>query len=265
MFKDGTKKLHILSDFDRTLTKEYVDGKKINSLISILRDEGYLTEDYPEKAKALFAKYHSIEIDHNISISEKKKAMHEWWVKHFELLIKSWLNIRDIEKSVRSNNIIFRKGLKEFLDNLKEKNIPFVVLSSSGLGINSISLALERDSLLHNNTYIVCNDFEWDEEGNMIGYKEPVIHVFNKDETILHEFPFYEKIKERKNVILLGDSIGDLGMVKGFDYDNLITIGFYNELDNKNLDLYREKFDVVITGDADFEYVNKLLKRIIKL
>ena len=169
MFNDGTKKLHILSDFDRTLTKEYVNGKKINSLLSILRDEGYLTENYPEKAKALFAKYHSIEIDHNISISEKKKAMHEWWVKHFELLIKSGLNIRDIEKSVRSNNIIFRKGLKEFLDNLKEKNIPFVVLSSSGLGINSISLALERDSLLHNNTYIVCNDFEWDEGGNMIG------------------------------------------------------------------------------------------------
>jgi hypothetical protein len=33
--KDGAKKLHILSDFDRTLTTAFVDGKSIPSLISI--------------------------------------------------------------------------------------------------------------------------------------------------------------------------------------------------------------------------------------
>ena len=33
-------------------------------------------------------------------------------------------------------------------------------------------------------------------------------------------------LKIRKNVLLLGDHIGDLGMSDGLDYENRISIGF---------------------------------------
>ena len=64
--KQGIDSLHIVSDFDRTLTYASVGGEKIPSIISILRDGNYLSKEYAEKAHALFNKYHSIEIDNNI-------------------------------------------------------------------------------------------------------------------------------------------------------------------------------------------------------
>ena len=64
----------------------------------------------------------------------------------------------------------------------------------------------------------------------MTGYKKTIITSWSKDETVLKEFPeIYNKIKDRKNVILIGDELGDVGMIEGFDYDNLLKIGFLNE------------------------------------
>ncbi|MEW6063334.1 MAG: hypothetical protein AB1571_03120 [Nanoarchaeota archaeon] len=51
--KQGVSKLHVLADFDRTLTKAFVDGKEVPSLISVLRDGNYLTQDYAQKANGL--------------------------------------------------------------------------------------------------------------------------------------------------------------------------------------------------------------------
>jgi hypothetical protein len=96
--KGGAEKIHVLADFDRTLTTAFVDGKSIPSLISVLRDGNYLTPDYAGKANALFEKYHAIEIDSKIPLFEKKKAMLEWWKTHFALLVECGLNKSDLEK-----------------------------------------------------------------------------------------------------------------------------------------------------------------------
>ena len=263
--KDGVEKLHVLADFDRTLTYALVNGKKIPSLISVLRDEKYLTPDYPEKANALYEKYHSIETDLSIPLEEKKKAMEEWWTIHFELLIKSNLSKNDIVKAVESNNIVLRDGLIEFLNTLKINNIPLVVLSSSGLGKEAIELCLEKKRLFLENIHIISNSFEWDESGKAISVKEPIIHTLNKDETAIKNFPeIFEKVKERKNIILLGDSIFDIDMASGFDCKNLIKIGFLNEEIESNLENYKKAFDILILNDSSIEFVNQLLKEIIK-
>ena len=59
----GIEKMQVISDFDKTLTKSIINGEKANSVISILRDENYLTPDYSARAKALFSTYHPFEID----------------------------------------------------------------------------------------------------------------------------------------------------------------------------------------------------------
>ncbi|MCX8179346.1 MAG: hypothetical protein N3E38_01235 [Candidatus Aenigmarchaeota archaeon] len=86
--KDGLSKLHVVSDFDRTLTYGKVNGRKIPSLISILRDENYLSEEYSKKAKELFEKYHPTETDTSIDVKEKKKLMQKWWEEHYKILIE---------------------------------------------------------------------------------------------------------------------------------------------------------------------------------
>ncbi|MDP2910228.1 MAG: haloacid dehalogenase-like hydrolase [bacterium] len=262
--KDGVEKLHVLADFDRTFTYAFVNGKKIPSLLSILRDEKYLTPDYSEKANALFDKYHAIEINPDFPLEEKKKVMKEWWTVHFELLIKSNLSKNDMVKAVESNNIVLRDGLVEFLNTLKNNNIPLVVLSSSGLGKEAIELCLEKKGLSLENIHIISNSFKWDENGKAISVKEPIIHTLNKDETAVKNFPeIFKKVKERKNMVLLGDSISDIEMATGFDYEKLIKIGFLNEEIEASLENYKKVFDVLILNDSSAKFLNQLLREII--
>lgn len=259
---DRPERFHVLADFDRTLTRAFVNGKSTPSLISILRDGNYLTPDYVGKAQALYDKYHPIEIDPKVSLGKKKKAMHEWWMTHFDLLIKSGLNKQDLEKIIESGKVKFREGALDFIEFLHTHNIPLVIMSSSGLGGDVIVMYFEKESKLYDNIYVVSNSYDWDEKGNAIGCKKPIIHAMNKDETMIQDFPVFKVIKNRKNVLLLGDSLGDIGMVKGFDYDNLIKIGFLNENIEENLEGYRDNYDVIIINDFSMNYVNELLREI---
>lgn len=260
----GVDKLHVLADFDRTLTSAFIGGQSTPSIIAILRDGSYLTPDYAKKAHELYNKYHPIEIDPKIPIEKKKKAMNEWWEAHFDLLIKSGLNKKDLERIVESKKIKFRNKALELIDFLKAHNIPLVIMSSSGLGNDVISMILKKEGKLYDNVYIISNSHEWDENGNMIAARKPFIHSLNKDETSVRDFPAFETIKHRKNVLLLGDNLDDIGMIKGFDYDNLINIGFLNENVEENLEHYKKNYDVVILNDSSMDYVNKILKEMLK-
>ena len=63
--------VHILSDFDRTLTYSKIGGEERPSIISVLRRNWYLWEEYTKKAYELYDCYHPIEIDPNIPMNEK--------------------------------------------------------------------------------------------------------------------------------------------------------------------------------------------------
>lgn len=254
---DGPDELHVVSDFDKTLTSCFVNGKKIVSLISILRDEHYLTPDYSAKAQSLYDKYHPIEIDPNIPLSEKEKAMHEWWTTHYDLLIKSGLSKKDLASVAASNKVSFRAGALDFFDFLYAHNIPLLILSSAGVGAETISLYLENYHKLYKNICIVSNTFIWDDQNRVIGVKEPIIHTLNKDYTSVKHFSFYEDLARRKNVILLGDGISDVNMMNGFKYDNLIKIGFLNENQKGELADFKKNYDVIVLNDGNMDYVLK--------
>jgi len=261
--KDWAKNLHILADFDRTLTKAFVNWKARPSLISILRSEKILWEEYSKKAYEEYNYYHPIEIDPNIPLKEKKKQMTIWWKKHLDLLVNSKLKKEDIDKAINSWIIHFRDGVKEFLEFLNKNNIPLIIISANWLWTDSIKLFLKQNNVLFPNIFIISNEFIWDKNWFAIWFKEPVIHVFNKDETVLQEFSeIYEKIKDRKNVILLWDSLWDPHMIDGFQYKNLVKIWFLNDKVDELLEDYKKNYDIVITWDWNFEEVNRILESI---
>lgn len=265
IFKEqGKDKIHVLADFDRTLTKFAIKGEKITSLIAILRKENLLNDEYSKTVGKLFDKYHPIEIDPNIPLKEKKEKMAEWWHLHNNELIKHKLNKKNIEQVINSGKIQFREGTPEFLNTLQQQNIPLIIMSSSGLGTYTISRFLAKEGGLYNNIHIISNSLEFDNEGNVIKFNEPVIHSLNKYETMVKDFPgVFEQIRDRRNVILLGDNIEDIGMVEGFDYDNIIKIGFLNEKVEEYLENYKKNFDVIIVNDGEMDFVNQILKEII--
>ena len=261
--KAWASKLHILADFDKTLTKTFVNGEKRPSLISVLRSQKILGEDYSKKAYELFDYYHPIEIDSQISLEEKKEKMAEWWEKHLDLLVKSWLKKENIDTAINSGIIYFRKGVKEFLEELNRKNIPLIIISANWLGTDSIKLYLKQNKVDFPNIFVISNEFIWDENWVVKWYKQPIIHTFNKDETVLKEFPeIYEKVKNRKNVILLWDSLWDPQMIEGFDYENLLKVWFLNDKEEELLEKYKQNYNIIISWDWDFEEVNKIIKEI---
>ena len=112
----------------------------------------------------------------------------------------------------------------------------------------------------------VSNFLLFDEEGNVIGMSESdddMIHMYNKADMVK------KKTKGgnnglRKNVILIGDSLGDLDMAAGVENpDTVLTIGFLNKNIEKNLPVYQNKFDVVLVDDQTMEFPNLLLAEIL--
>lgn len=258
--KGGLWKLHVLADFDRTLTKAFSWWKLRPSLISVLRSEGYLWEEYSKKAYELFDYYNPIEINPNISLEEKKREMTIWRNKHLDLLIHSWLHKKDIEKVISSWVIEFRPWVKKMLKFLSENNIPIVIISANWLGTDSIEMYFEKEWFLTPNVKIVSNEFCWDNTWNAVWYDKRVIHVFNKDETVLQDFPeIHDLVQHRTNVILLWDSLWDPAMIEGFAYENVLKVWFLNEKLEELLEKYKVIYDVLLTWDNEWEFLNNLL------
>ncbi len=251
----GAQRLQVVSDFDKTLTSCFVNGTKIPSLISILRDEKYLTPDYPEKAQALYDKYHPMEIDPKIPLAKKQVLMHSWWSEHYALLVKSGLTKQDLARVAQSKKIALRPGAVEFMDFLHQQDIPLVILSAAGLGFETIQMYLENKNVLHENIHIVSNVLQWDEKGKAVGVQEPIIHTFNKNYAAVKKLEFFGTLRERKNIILLGDGEGDAAMVEGFEYDNIIKIGFLNEGVSVDLEKFKNSYDVLVLHDGPMDYV----------
>jgi 5'-nucleotidase len=265
--KEGPKNLHILSDFDRTITRAFIKNKKMPSIVSHLRNGNYLSKDYAEKAHALYAKYHPIEISSTIPQNEKNKAMVEWWSNHYNLFAESGLNneiiTRAVNDMISESTIQLREGSKEFFQLCNKKQIPIIILSSSGIG-NMVLEFLNAHKLMTENVHFIGNTLEFDKKNIFQGIKDKkVIHIFNKHEAELKNLPIYEKIKDRKNIILLGDSMGDLGMLEGLNHRNVIKIGFHNDPE-ENLEDFKKNFDIVITNDSGFESINQLLKQLLE-
>lgn len=258
---DGVNSLHVVSDYDRTLTKAMFDGKRTKSTFAQLRSGGYLPKEYEDTSWKLYEKYYTIEIDNDIPIKEKSKAMKEWWQKHVELLSKYKLHKDMLYSVAHDTESMVREGVFDFYKLLNKNNIPLLIFSA-GQG-DVIEEFLRFKKILTKNMHIISNHYEYDKNDTVIGYIGEIIHPFNKNEHSIETSPYAKEIKNKKNVILLGDSLGDINMCDGIEHDNIIKIGFLNFNVQENLEKYKEVYDVIILNDGSMDYVINLLFDII--
>lgn len=266
MKNEGVNSLQVISDFDRTLTNAFFNGEKISGILSHL-DHGNYLKGYAEKAQAIFNKYHPIEISSDIKYEEKRKIMLKWWIEVYELLIKCGLNETVIKQAVKDikedGKVRLREGCKSFLENLQRSNIPIIIMSATGIG-NMVTEFLRENKINYPNIHFIGNTLEFNKENKFLGIKDDkIIHILNKHEAEIKNLPVYGEIINRRNVILIGDSLGDLGMAQGINPKNIIKMGFYN-LHEESLEEFKQNFDIVITNDGSFEPVNEILRKIIE-
>ena len=263
--------VHVLADFDKTLTKAFVQGKSSPSLIALLRnDKTILWEAYAKKAHALYDHYNKIEEDPALSTEEKIPFMTEWWQKHQDLLVKSGLTKQHIEDAINSGYLYFREGIETFLSILSQKNIPLVIMSANWIGGDSIRMFFEKHNVMTPNIHIISNELEFDHMWVTCGFSKKVIHSFNKSETSIMDYPeAYESIKDRRNVILMWDSLGDPDMANHAWLNTILKFWFFNAQSlsdiNKSSELfskYTSLYDALLLWNSDLSFINELLKEI---
>ena len=264
LFAEGPEGVHVLADFDGTLTRDYNGDKKVPALISILRDHpGYLSPEYQASAHELANTYRPYEWDMTLPLEVRKSKMVEWWTKHKKLLIASGLKFEHIKKLAQSNHIHFRDGAVEFLQLMNKADIPVVIMSASGTG-EAIQLFCSDKGVDFPNMHYISNKFHWDENGNAIGFQEPLIHSLNKDETVIQDFAeIYSEVKDRPNVLLLGNSTGDVKMVEGFDAKKVVKIGFLDPQEKEKLPVLEEVFDYVMV-EEEYQGLNGAIKGVLE-
>ena len=93
-----------------------------------------------------------------------------------------------------------------------------------------------------------------------------LIHSLNKNASALIETDFWKQcqLEKRHNILLLGDSLGDSDMANGLSFkeDEIVRIDFLNDDTEQKLDMYLQRFDVVLTNDSSLLPVELLLHQI---
>lgn len=126
-------------------------------------------------------------------------------------------------------------------------------------------------------------------QGVLRGFKGELIHVYNKHDGALRNTEYFKQLKNNSNIILLGDSLGDLNMADSVpNVENLLKIGFLNDkvclfsqvlnLEScfctvvlmffvlqveERLEKYMDSYDIVLVKDETLEVPNSILQKIL--
>ncbi|RDD39621.1 Cytosolic 5'-nucleotidase 3A [Trichoplax sp. H2] len=259
--KDGTDKFQFITDYDWTLTYRMYKGEIAATSFGVIDSNPLVDKKIRDAAESLRDYYYGIEISDKYTFEEKTAYMATWWKEAEKLMVSANIYRNDLSKLLKVSSIRLREGTDELMATLKRHNIPVLILSA-GLG-DIIREGFHQQSMFYENMEILSNMMIYSDDGSLIGFQEDVIHSFDKTRASEHNSSYFKKNKERYNLILMGDTEGDLNMADGIDYlRNQVSIGFLNTKVNELLDSYKAKYDIVIAGDQNMDFVNKLLKAI---
>lgn len=241
--------VYVVADFDRTITK----GGSQTSW-SILAGSKLVPKSYIKERQDLYDFYRPIEVSETVDINYKMAAMKDWFRKHIELFVKYKLQESIFEEAATNIRILeFRPFAKEFISFLHDNNIPLIIISA-GIG-NFIETFFKNNNCYFDNIYISSNKIIF-KDGVAFGVDKNIVHSYNKNEVSLPN-EILDKIKNRNNVVLLGDQVNDLNMVNKKDHNLVITTGFTTPDYPK--DALLSNFDIVCDKDDDYKNLNNLL------
>jgi cytosolic 5'-nucleotidase 3 len=246
--KHGKEKIHLVLDFDRTLTKSQNDLGENVTTWEILKT--HLPIKGQKEYQRLYNKYRPLEVKNIMKLSDAVI----WWEKILDLYKKNKLRWSDIANDVEKRMPI-RPGTKELFDTCEKKGIPIIIISA---GIKDV-IGIWCQKFKIKPTLILSTNLNFDSDGYIKGWdKNSLIHVLNKKEKGHQEVSKMKKL--RPNIFLIGDSIDDAHMVGGAKKvlriildDPRIDAGrkggmFYNKM--------LQKFDLIIKEKSLFPVVD---------
>ena len=89
------------------------------------------------------------------------------------------------------------------------------------------------------------------------------IAISNTEVLLFQDSDYFKKLQSRNNVILLGDSVGDLTMCNGLENPAVVLkIGFLNFKIDERLDDYLDLFDIVLLDDQTLNVPLSIVQKI---
>ncbi|MEQ2189269.1 7-methylguanosine phosphate-specific 5'-nucleotidase [Goodea atripinnis] len=262
MQKAGPGSLQVISDFDMTLTRFAHKGKRLPTTHNILNNRLLINEDSTKKMKELLNTYYPIEIDPSLSPEEKLPYMVTWWTEVHELLIQQRIRKDMLAQVVRESSAMLREGYRVFFDCLAEHRVPLLIFSA-GVG-DVLEEVIRQNDVFHPNLHIISNYMDFDHTGVLQAFKGQLIHSYNKRDVALSHATALRELHGRPNVLLLGDSLGDLNMADGVsEAQNILTVGFLNDQVEERKESYINSFDIVLLKDETMDIPNVILRHIV--
>ncbi|XP_013907930.1 PREDICTED: cytosolic 5'-nucleotidase 3A [Thamnophis sirtalis] len=262
LIKGGAAKLQIITDFDMTLSRFTHNGKRCPTCHNIIDNCNLITEECRTKLFHLKEIYYAIEIDPNLTVEEKYPYMVEWYNKSHALLIEQGLQKNKLAEIVRESDVMLKEGYEFFFDKLQEHNIP-VFIFSAGIG-DILEQIIHQEAVYRSNIKVVSNFMEFDDNGILKGFKGELIHVYNKHDGALKNTEYFKQLKDNSNIILLGDSQGDLTMADGVaNVEHILKVGYLNDKVEQLLEKYMESYDIVLVKDDSLDVANSILQKIL--
>lgn len=254
----GSERMQFVSDFDYTITKQRTDDNiPVLSSFGIFNACKSLPANFKAETDKLFHKYRPIEIDPHMPIEEKVQYMIEWWTQSAKLASGFEFDQTEIDHVASKFKSALRDRTHELFDELLRLQIPVLVFSA-GLG-NSVVSVLQQANIMHPNVKVVSNFLQY-RDGLLDGFQQPMIHTFNKNETVLNGSEYYELVHTRDHIIVMGDSIGDAQMANGVpSSSHILKIGFLFDHVEANMDKYMNTFDIVLVDDQTMDVPRALL------
>ncbi|XP_067281680.1 cytosolic 5'-nucleotidase 3-like [Pseudorasbora parva] len=258
MRNDGSSTLQVISDFDMTLTRFAYNGKRCPTSHNILDSSELISEDCKAQLQKLLETYYPIEIDSTRSAEEKLPLMVEWWTKAHELLVEQKIIKDNLARAVKESEAMLRDGYQQFFDHLHQMSVPLLIFSA-GIG-DVLEEVIRQAGVFHPNVKVFSNYMDFDDSGVLQAFKGELIHIYNKREGALLNGEHFKELKSRCNVLLLGDSLGDLDMADGvMDLQNILKIGYLNDKVDERRQSYLKSYDIVLEKDETMDVPNAIL------
>uniref|UniRef100_A0AAY4B8W4 5'-nucleotidase n=1 Tax=Denticeps clupeoides TaxID=299321 RepID=A0AAY4B8W4_9TELE len=261
MRQTGPSAVQVISDFDMTLTRFAYNGKRCPTCHNILDNSKLISEDCKAELADLLKTYYPIEIDSTRPVEEKLPLMVEWWTKAHHILVQQRIRKDLLAVVVQESDAMLRDGYQLFFNHLQEHDVPLLIFSA-GIG-DILEEVIRQAGVFHPNVKVFSNYMEFNDTGVLQGFKGELIHVYNKHEGALLNSSHFQELKQRHNVLLLGDSLGDLSMADGVpDLENILKIGYLNDKVEERRESYLSSYDIVLEKDETMDVPNAILLHI---
>lgn len=207
------------------------------------------------------------------------------WYRHInELIIQSGLTHTDLLSRVASAPVKLRPGVTALLEWAAAHGVPVTVFSA---GITNVAEEVLRQlwrSPLPSTLRVVSNEMVFHPDTGLItGFKEPLLHMFNKVSTTAEQVSaaWMAVMRGRRHVLLIGDGLGDAAMADGLHPGmkvqprgttapatpceaemGVLRVGLCNVNVSTLLPQYCALYDMVITEDGPLDEVLALVRTI---